>query len=98
MRSGGEESELVGAEIGEEMEVDMVNFLSVPVIDHQPVMAGHTELFGDQFGGLAQFGEDFRRGVLEIPILGLREDQKVDTVFGAMVRDHDDPFGFVEDL
>lgn len=80
------------------MEVDMVDFLPIPVVDHQPVMVSHAELVGDQLGGFAQLGEDFRWGVLEIPVLGLGEDQKVDTVFGAMVRDDDDPVGFVEDL
>jgi hypothetical protein len=97
-RLKGEPGELVGAPVREEMEVDMVNFLPVPIVDNYPVMAGYAEFFSHQFSCLAKLRKDFGWSGLEVGVLGFGHDEQMDDIFGAMVRDHDDCFGLMKDL
>lgn len=78
------------------MEVDMVDFLAVPVVDHDTEMVGDTELFNHRFDRLVQHGQGFGRGFVEILVVDFREGQQMDPVLGAVVGDNDDIIGFVE--
>jgi hypothetical protein len=80
------------------MEVDMVDFLPIPVIDEQAVMVGHAEFLGHQSCSGGKLCQNFGRGGLEVPVLGFGKDQEVDLIFGAMIGDHDDGVGLVEDF
>jgi len=80
------------------MDMEVRDFLPQAVVYRQLIMVGDTQLLGHDLGGFQTDPKSFRRRVLEVGIFLFGDNQQVDRGFGAMVGDHDDLVGLVEDF
>jgi hypothetical protein len=76
----------------------MVDFLAVTVVDHQSKVVYDPEFLNDRSDSLVHQVEHGWWSIIEIPVLLLRNDQQMNAVLGAMVRDHNHLVGLEEDF
>lgn len=80
------------------MEVDMVDFLAVAVVDYQPEMPGDPQFLSDLFGCVRQELNNLVRRFIEVAILLARQDQQMHLCLWTMIGDDKYKIVFVEYL
>ena|GEM_PF-3608493 len=76
--------------------MNVVDFLTQPVVDPQLIVPRDSQFFGDFFGRLTHPGHHPGRRLLEIWMLLFGHDQKMNRGLGAVVRENDHVLGFVK--
>ena len=78
--------------------LDMVDFLAQAVVDRQLVMVCDAQFLGHHFGGFETDSQDIGRGLVEIPVFFLGDNEQVDRPPGTVVLDNDYIGSLIEDL
>ena len=81
--------QVFSAATGKEVDMNVVDFLAIAVVNDQTKVAGDLQTVGNHPGGCQQSAHDLRRCPVEIGVDVVRDDEQVDGVLRAVIgNDH----------